>query len=206
MSATSSFSHAHTAQRELIRARLAQQAPKLKESTTIATIDIIVGVFSAGVALRAAPVTHCGVMLVRAAFAAVLNAVITQAHAGSGAFTAVIVKLAAVRSNAARAHPGHIAAAFAVALGTAHRRLLPVKTTMGTVRFVHIAPNSSVRSKVWGCHKRVTPASSPASHCKQCSRRLHATLAAVPVLLAHALFDAIRRKHMVWTEGQAAVL
>ena len=43
---------------------------------------------------------------------------------------------------------------------------------------------------------RVTPASSPASHCKQCfesalsqrsgSRRLRSTLAAAPVLLAHA--------------------
>ena len=39
------------------------------------------------------------------------------------------------------------------------------------------------------CHARVTPASSPASHCKQCSaltaRRLRFTRAVAPVLLAH---------------------
>ncbi len=60
-----------------------------------------------------------------------------------------------------------------------------------TVRFLsfgHMAQCAVHALKSLACCARVTLASSPASHCKQCScsRSLRSTRAAAPVLLAHA--------------------
>ena len=55
------------------------------------------------------------------------------------------------------------------------------------LRFHHMAQCVVHALECLACRTRVTPASSPASHCKQCSHCLRSTRAAAPVLLTHAV-------------------